>query len=100
MKISESKIKLWSRIGSRATFGMAAIELGRLYDDLIILTGDTSTSAGPTTSQESLTPQADGPFSLVGRSRSTKKFHVPKRLSLGWQNGPTDALLTTSTSKG
>lgn len=37
---------MWSRIGSRATFGMAALELGKEYEDLIILTGDTSTSAG------------------------------------------------------
>lgn len=37
---------MWSRIGSRASFGMAALELGKEYEDLIILTGDTSTSAG------------------------------------------------------
>ena len=46
MKINEAMFKMLSRIGSRATFGMAAIELGSLVDDLIILTGDTSTSAG------------------------------------------------------
>ena len=46
MKINEATFKMLSRIGSRATFGMAAIELGSLVDDLIILTGDTSTSAG------------------------------------------------------
>ena len=37
---------MWSRIGSRAAYGMAALELGKKYDDLIVLTGDTSTSAG------------------------------------------------------
>ncbi len=37
---------MWSTIGSRATFGLAAIELGKTVDDLLILTGDTSTSAG------------------------------------------------------
>ena len=37
---------MWSRIGSRAAYGMAALELGKNYDDLICLTGDTSTSAG------------------------------------------------------
>ena len=37
---------MWSRIGSRAAYGMAALELGRNYDNLILLTGDTSTSAG------------------------------------------------------
>ena len=46
MKINESTIKIWSRIGSRAAFGMAAIELGAKYEDLMILSGDTSTSAG------------------------------------------------------
>lgn len=46
MKINEAMIKMWSRIGSRATFGIAALELGNKLDDLIILTGDTSTSAG------------------------------------------------------
>ena len=46
MKINEAMFKMLYRIGSRATFGMAAIELGSLVDDLIILTGDTSTSAG------------------------------------------------------
>ena len=46
MKINKATTKIWSRIGSRATFGMAALELGDQIDDLIILSGDTSTSAG------------------------------------------------------
>ena len=46
MKINTSTLKMWSRIGSRAAYGMAALELGKKYDDLIVLTGDTSTSAG------------------------------------------------------
>jgi len=46
MKFNSSMIKMWSRIGSRASFGMAALELGKSYDDLIIISGDTSTSAG------------------------------------------------------
>jgi len=46
MKINKSTIRMWSRIGSRATYGMAALALGEKYEDLIILTGDTSTSAG------------------------------------------------------
>ena len=37
---------MWSRIGSRAVFGLAALELGKSIDNLMILTGDTSTSAG------------------------------------------------------
>ena len=35
-----------SKIGTRATFGMAALELGKEFDELIILSADTSTSAG------------------------------------------------------
>ena len=46
MKFNASTLKMWSRIGSRAAYGMAALELGKKYEDLIVLTGDTSTSAG------------------------------------------------------
>jgi transketolase len=46
MKINPSTMKMWSRIGSRAAYGMAVLELGKKYDNLIVLTGDTSTSAG------------------------------------------------------
>jgi transketolase len=43
---SPANVKRWSRIGSRATFGLVALELGRTIDDLMILTADVSTSAG------------------------------------------------------
>ena len=46
MKINASTMKMWSRIGSRAAYGIAALELGNNYDELIVLAGDTSTSAG------------------------------------------------------
>ncbi|SVC54540.1 uncharacterized protein METZ01_LOCUS307394, partial [marine metagenome] len=46
VEISDKEFKQWSRIGSRAAFGIAALELGATVDDLIILSGDTSTSAG------------------------------------------------------
>ena len=46
MKFNPSMIKMWSRIGSRASFGMATLELGKIHQDLIIISGDTSTSAG------------------------------------------------------
>ena len=46
MKFNPSLIKMWSRVGSRASFGLAALELGKNYKDLIIISGDTSTSAG------------------------------------------------------
>jgi len=46
VEISDKELKQWSRIGSRAAFGIAALELGATVDDLIILSSDTSTSAG------------------------------------------------------
>ena len=46
MKIEKSKIKLWSTIGSRATFGLIALELAKSINNLMILTSDVSTSAG------------------------------------------------------
>ena len=46
IKITNSKAKLWSKLGSRATYGMTVLELSKSYDDLVVLTADTSTSAG------------------------------------------------------
>ena len=46
MIINKSKAGLWSKIGARATFGMAALDLGNELDELMILSADTSTSAG------------------------------------------------------
>ena len=46
MNISEKNIKIWSLIGPRATFGVAALVLAKEIDNLIILTCDVSTSAG------------------------------------------------------
>lgn len=46
MIINEASTKTWSRIGSRATFGLAAVELGQTVDNLMILTADLCTSAG------------------------------------------------------
>ena len=40
------KIKLWSSLGMRATFGMIAMDLAETYPELIITTSDVSTSAG------------------------------------------------------
>ena len=37
---------MWSTIGPRATFGMAALDFSKKYEDLVILTSDVSTSAG------------------------------------------------------
>jgi transketolase len=46
MEINEKNIKIWSTIGPRATLGMAALELAKKIDNLMVLTSDVSTSAG------------------------------------------------------
>ena len=46
MIIDQKKIKMWSTIGSRATFGMAVLEISEKIKDLIVLSSDVSTSAG------------------------------------------------------
>ena len=46
MKFEDKKIKLWSQLGQRAAFGLACLELEKLYPNLLILTSDVSTSAG------------------------------------------------------
>ena len=44
--LNKANFKLWSKLGMRATFGVAALELGNTVDKLMVLTGDVSTSAG------------------------------------------------------
>ena len=46
MVYNERNIKVWSTIGSRATFGIAALELAKDFENLMLLTCDVSTSAG------------------------------------------------------
>lgn len=46
MQLNERNTAMWSRIGSRATFGLEVAELGKRMDNLMVLTADTSTSAG------------------------------------------------------
>ena len=46
MNINERNIKIWSTIGARATIGIAALELAKEIDNLMVLTCDVSTSAG------------------------------------------------------
>ena len=46
MEINDRNIKIWSTIGSRATLGIAALELAKKIDNLMVLTCDVSTSAG------------------------------------------------------
>lgn len=44
--INPRNTKLWPNLGMRATFGLIALELAKLDEKLMILTGDVSTSAG------------------------------------------------------
>ena len=44
--INSRNMKLWPNLGMRATFGLIALELAKLDEKLIVLTGDVSTSAG------------------------------------------------------
>lgn len=46
IKLDASKIKLYSQIGTRATFGLACIELLKKNEKLMVCTADVSTSAG------------------------------------------------------
>lgn len=46
MIYTERNIKLWNSIGQRATYGLSIMELAKLDDKLVIVTSDTSTSAG------------------------------------------------------
>ncbi len=43
---TKANLKIWSKLGMRATFGVAALELSNHINKLMILTGDVSTSAG------------------------------------------------------
>ena len=44
--LNKTNFKIWSKLGMRATFGVAALELGNTVDKLMVLTSDVSTSAG------------------------------------------------------
>lgn len=46
MEIKKSKARLWSKLGSRAVFGMALTELAKERDDFYVLTGDLCHSSG------------------------------------------------------
>ena len=46
MIIDDRSIKMWSTIGPRATLGIAALDLAKKIDNLMVLTCDVSTSAG------------------------------------------------------
>lgn len=46
IEINPKKIDMWSKIGSRATLGLAILELEKNFDNLCVVTCDVSTSAG------------------------------------------------------
>lgn len=46
IEIKKSKVKLWSRIGSRATFGQAILEMARERDDFYAMSADLCQSSG------------------------------------------------------
>ena len=46
MEITNRSAKKWSRVGQRATFGIALLELAKENKNLMALTADVSTSAG------------------------------------------------------
>ncbi len=46
MKIDKKSIKLWSKMGSRAVFGLSLIEIQKEIENLLVVTADVSTSAG------------------------------------------------------
>jgi transketolase len=45
LEINPANIKMWSRLGSRGTMGLAMLELGN-RDDLMVLTGDLAKTSG------------------------------------------------------
>jgi len=46
MIIDKKKISLWSKMGSRATFGLSLMDVVKEMEDLMVVTCDVSTSAG------------------------------------------------------
>lgn len=46
MIIDKKKISLWSKMGSRATFGLSLMDIVKEMEDLMVVTCDVSTSAG------------------------------------------------------
>lgn len=46
MEVNSKNIKLWSTLGPRASLGLGILEISKMYDDLIVVTCDVSTSAG------------------------------------------------------
>lgn len=52
MDVKKSKTKLWSKLGSRAVFGMEILDLAEKRDDFLVLSGDLVHSSGLARFQE------------------------------------------------
>ena len=52
MEIKKSKTRLWSKLGSRATFGMALLELAKEREDFFVMSADLCGSSGLARFQE------------------------------------------------
>lgn len=52
MEITKSKAKLWSKLGSRAVFGMALTELAEEHKNFFVMSGDLCRSSGLARFQE------------------------------------------------
>lgn len=46
INVTRSKVKLWSRLGARATYGQAILEVARERDDFYVLSADLCQSSG------------------------------------------------------
>ena len=86
--LNKANFKIWSRLGMRATFGIAALELGNTVKNLMILTGDVSTSAGLDRFKkkfpEKWEERFNSPAGLTGIAQVVGKFNLDanKRLEL------------------
>ena len=54
IEIKRSKVKLWSRIGSRATLGQALLEVAKERDDFYVMSADLAQSSGLTRFKDEL----------------------------------------------
>lgn len=46
IEINSTNIRVWSKLGSRGTFGVTMMALGQTIDNLMVLTADLSTTSG------------------------------------------------------
>ena len=46
MNINPINVRMWSKLGARGTFGLAMFELGKIKDDLMVMTADLANTSG------------------------------------------------------